>query len=447
MITATQRAEAMALQIFIAATLHNGRVVTHDLVDAVMSRDAGTEQGQANKEQVRRIIRKRAELERVRVIFTEDERYWAIREQLHHMSTTDVHALRDEISDGGDDDPRGWDKTLINAISVRLSNRVSPRRLDGCKPVSVCLWRTPRPESAPAAPAAPAAADDRKHVRIVDGGTPQVIPTRDALDEMNYAMMGGKRHVREMSQARSWARIVYRDRERGTVELRPATPEDLAPAPAPVAGHDAAPLFAALAAYEACGFGRTPRDLDDLARHLITLGKVAPVEHRPAVDEAHAAVEGAWEALREAHGLTARTAAHKAARASIEQAREAILTVAPHARRMHGTDMPATAEEIRAAVLAYNAAEGTPEELSAAATGTPVIRVYCRSDSGTGWTASAVITAGMETAVGHVPAHPPIVVKFRKRDGRLDAAENARRILGPRFRVAVPVDFISDRRV
>ncbi|GAA3312085.1 hypothetical protein GCM10020295_82950 [Streptomyces cinereospinus] len=170
MITAIERANAMALQVFIAAHLHNGRVVTHDLVDAVMSRDAGTEQGQANKEMVRRIIRKRAELERVRVIFTEDERYWAIREQLHHMSTDEVHALRDEITEGGDRDPRGWDKALTNAISVRLSNRPTPARLYGCKPVSVHLWSTPRPESAPVATPP---ADDRKHVRIVDGGTPR----------------------------------------------------------------------------------------------------------------------------------------------------------------------------------------------------------------------------------------------------------------------------------
>lgn len=240
MITATQRAEAMALQIFIAATLHNGRVVTHDLVDAVMSRDAGTEQGQANKEQVRRIIRKRAELERVRVIFTEDERYWAICEQLHHMSADEVHALRDEISEGGDRDPRGWDKALTNAISVRLSNRPTPARLYGCKPVSVRLWSMPRPESAPVDTPL---ADDRKHVRIVDGGDPTVIPTRAALDEMNHAMMGGARHVREMSHARSWACISYKDRERGTVELRPATPEDLAPAPDRVADRVAPPSW------------------------------------------------------------------------------------------------------------------------------------------------------------------------------------------------------------
>ncbi|MBZ6253671.1 hypothetical protein KVH27_35570 [Streptomyces olivaceus] len=443
MITATQRANAMALQVFIAAHLHNGRVITHDLVDAVMSRDAGTEQGAANKEQVRRIIRKRAELERVRVIFTEDERYWAIREQLHHMRADEVHALRDEITEGGDRDPRGWDKALTNAVSVRLSNRPTPARLYGCKPVSVRLWREPRPESAPVATSP---ADDRKHVRIVDGGTPQVIPTRDALDEMNHAMMSGQHNVREMTHARSRARIVYKDRERGTVELRPATPEDLASAPAPATGRDATPLFTALAAYEACGFGRTPRDLADLIRHLLTLRKVSPPEHHRAVVDAQIAVDDAWEALRTAHSLTTRNAAHEAARAAIEQARAAILAVAPHARRMHGTNMPATAEEIRAAVLAYNAAEGAPEELSAAAAGTPVIRVHCRSDSGTGWTATAVITAGMDSSVGHIPAHPPIVVEFRKRDGRQDAAENARRILGPRFSVAVPVDYVLDRR-
>ncbi|MFF7838844.1 hypothetical protein ACFZC6_08515 [Streptomyces ossamyceticus] len=225
MITATERADWMALQIFIAAKGHNGRVVTHDLVDAVMSRDYDKEQGKANKEHVRRIIRKRAASEGVRVIFTEDERYWAIREQLHHMSANEVHALRDEITDGGDDDPRGWDKALTNAISVRLSNRTTPARLWGCKPVSIRLWRMPRPAVAEERPTAD---DGPKHVCIADGGAPQIIPSRDALDEINAAMMQPlvKRQVREMSESRGNARIVYRD-ERGTVVLRPATPEDL----------------------------------------------------------------------------------------------------------------------------------------------------------------------------------------------------------------------------
>ncbi|MEU3281460.1 hypothetical protein [Streptomyces antibioticus] len=123
-----------------------------------------------------------------------------------------------------------------------------------------------------------------------------------------------------------------------------------------------------------------------------------------------------------------------------------ILAVAPHAHRMHGTDMPGTAEEIRVAALAYNAVDATPEELSAVATGTPTVRVHCRSDSGTGWTVTATITAGLDSSIGYAPAHPPIVLKFRKRDGREGAAENTRRMFGRMFRVAVPVEYVRDRR-
>lgn len=142
-ITLTERAAAMALQVLISARLHHGHVVTHDLVDAVMSRDADTEQGKANKETVRRIIRQRAADEDVRVIFTSEERYWAIREQLHHMSPDEVAALSDSIAEGGDRDPRGWDRTLINALSVYQSGRPAPRRLRSCTPVSIRLWREP----------------------------------------------------------------------------------------------------------------------------------------------------------------------------------------------------------------------------------------------------------------------------------------------------------------
>ncbi|WP_326724720.1 hypothetical protein OHT59_40645 [Streptomyces sp. NBC_00243] len=77
--------------------------------------------------------------------------------------------------------------------------------------------------------------DERKHVRIVNGGTPAIIDTRDALAEMNIAQMEGKRDVRTMSSSRSTAHIVYKDPARGTVELRPATTEDLAPAARPAA--------------------------------------------------------------------------------------------------------------------------------------------------------------------------------------------------------------------
>lgn len=161
--TATKRAEWMALRIFIAARA-NHDVITNDLVDAEMSRDAALECGKANKATVRRIVRKKAASEGFRVIFTEGERYWAIREQLHLMTRDEVHALRDAIADGGDDDPRGWDETLIDAIAARLSDRVPPRRLDRAQAIPAhILWREPRrpaveerpapaPESAPVVP-------------------------------------------------------------------------------------------------------------------------------------------------------------------------------------------------------------------------------------------------------------------------------------------------------
>ncbi|QFG13316.1 hypothetical protein SEA_GILGAMESH_124 [Streptomyces phage Gilgamesh] len=440
-------------------------------------------------------------------------------------------------------------------------------------------------------------ADTRQHVRIVNGGAPALIPTRDALAEMNHAMMDGKKDVREMSEARGHARIVYKDRERGTVTLRPATPDDLAPvaarpaadvlaadpipadasvldgmpgreitrqelrtpadvlthteyvvqlrdagiwtlpnhddgstmtrgqvahalrrtldsapdrarttrdddgtvylstgrqaaryipaariadhsadlcpgcgtpyatngdgpctggrstvkeqpapaAPAPVA--DTVPLFAALAAYEATLFCTSPRDLDDLARHLHAVGKAAPTAHHREILAAQAdVIEGAWEALRTAGNLRARNAANDQARAAVDRAREVILTVAPHAHRMHGTDVPGTAEEIRAAAVAYNAVGRTAEELPAIETGTPQVRVHCTSDSGTGWHVTATIAAGIDTPRGFIPAHPAIVVNFRKRDGRQDAAANARRVFGALFRVDVPVEYVTDRR-
>ncbi|MFF1600738.1 hypothetical protein ACFVYV_25070 [Streptomyces mirabilis] len=70
--------------------------------------------------------------------------------------------------------------------------------------------------------------EQRMHVRTVNGGTPEIIPTRTALDEINAAMMQpGKRAVREMSAKGSHARIAYKD-VRGEVTLRPATAEEAA---------------------------------------------------------------------------------------------------------------------------------------------------------------------------------------------------------------------------
>lgn len=138
----------------------------------------------------------------------------------------------------------------------------------------------------------------------------------------------------------------------------------------------------------------------------------------------------------------------------MERARAVILAVEPHAKQMRGTDMPVTADDIRAAARAYNAVGGAPEELSAIETGTPTVQVWCRNGPGLGREVIVHITAGVRADIGHIPAHSPIVLRFRRLDGRMNAAENARRLL---WRVTpakrylrvedVPVEFLQDSRV
>ncbi|MCD9904257.1 hypothetical protein LUR56_37935 [Streptomyces sp. MT29] len=291
-LTQTDRAQHMAQQIIGFARLHNHGVVTNVLVEELMSRDADTERGKAHPVTVRRIIRQQAVRESVRVIFTRDERYWAIREQLHRKSPAEIDALADSIAGGGDRDPRGWDRELVDAISAYRSNRPTPARLYGCKPVAIRLWRTPAPAIVDKAQAIRAAVDAsglslgdpvqfpgrvvetdegrefvpgayghlrdvwasdgqivasvegpegeratpllsdlrplRWHMRTMNGGTPERIPTLDALREINNAMTGeGRKGVQEMSASGSEARIVYRG-ARGEVWLRPATAAEIA---------------------------------------------------------------------------------------------------------------------------------------------------------------------------------------------------------------------------
>ncbi|MFE4582372.1 hypothetical protein [Streptomyces chartreusis] len=146
MSTPMERADEMARLVIAAAQQENACAVTSGLVDTVMRLHADTEQGKANAVSVRRLIRARAAAAGVRVVLTDDERYWAIREQLHHMDGDQVHALRDSIADGGELDTRGHDRVLVDAISVRLSNRLSPPRLHDAEPVSVSLWHVPEPD-------------------------------------------------------------------------------------------------------------------------------------------------------------------------------------------------------------------------------------------------------------------------------------------------------------
>ncbi|MFF8696313.1 hypothetical protein ACF08W_29280 [Streptomyces sp. NPDC015144] len=146
MLSPTERADELARLIIAAAQQDNACVVTSTVIHAVLALHAGTECVKAKPQTVSRLLRKQAAATGVRVILSSGERYWAIREQLHHMDGDQVHALRDSIADGGELDPRGHDRELVAAISARLSRRLPPHRLSGVEPVSVSLWHVPEPD-------------------------------------------------------------------------------------------------------------------------------------------------------------------------------------------------------------------------------------------------------------------------------------------------------------
>lgn len=74
---------------------------------------------------------------------------------------------------------------------------------------------------------------DTTHTRTVNGGTPELITARAALDEINAGMMDKavKRTIRQMSAVRGEADIEYRDGRK--VVIRHATPEQIADLSAP----------------------------------------------------------------------------------------------------------------------------------------------------------------------------------------------------------------------
>lgn len=67
------------------------------------------------------------------------------------------------------------------------------------------------------------------HIRTIYVGVnahTRLIETKEALTEINHAMMDGADEVAEMSASKSTAHIVYKDGR--AVDFRPATPEEIA---------------------------------------------------------------------------------------------------------------------------------------------------------------------------------------------------------------------------
>jgi hypothetical protein len=78
------------------------------------------------------------------------------------------------------------------------------------------------------------------HIRT-ENGVPALITQRAALDEVNAGQLDKavKRTIRQMSAARGRANIEYRDGRK--VDIRPATPEEIAELTAPAVVEKSAP--------------------------------------------------------------------------------------------------------------------------------------------------------------------------------------------------------------
>ncbi|MBF6137796.1 hypothetical protein IU501_33025 [Nocardia otitidiscaviarum] len=123
-------------------------------------------------------------------------------------------------------------------------------------------------------------------------------------------------------------------------------------------------------------------------------------------------------------------------------------TTAPGQLNVH-----CTAEQICAALYASNhdpeyfdTAEAVAERDARITAGVPVVRVTACNSGGSGREAYALIQSGIRHADGTF--WPSIedcpIVHFRRRDGRLTDAENARWLLQRRFwGVDVPIEWVN----
>lgn len=127
----TDKARTAALQIVVAAR-ETGRAITREYIDVILTRDKNTVWADANVRTVRMWVRKLAILSTDVVALTDREEYWMHRARFYSMTPDELNAIGDKIYEDASD-PRGWDKTFVNALSNARSRRgmtrISRRRL------------------------------------------------------------------------------------------------------------------------------------------------------------------------------------------------------------------------------------------------------------------------------------------------------------------------------
>ena len=114
--TATEKAETAAREVVVWSRQNGNKPITREMVDAILSRDADMWWGDANVRTVRMWVRKIAILSSDVVALTDREEVEMHRARFAQMSRDELAALSDEIYEN-QDDPRGWDKNFVKAMS------------------------------------------------------------------------------------------------------------------------------------------------------------------------------------------------------------------------------------------------------------------------------------------------------------------------------------------
>lgn len=115
---ASEKAQIAARQVIVWGR-DNDKPITRYLIDQILSRDAHTLWGDANVRTVRMRVRKLAVLQSDRVALTDREEVTMHKDRLWKMTLQELWDLRDEIAED-ENDPRGWDKNFVNALSKAL---------------------------------------------------------------------------------------------------------------------------------------------------------------------------------------------------------------------------------------------------------------------------------------------------------------------------------------
>lgn len=114
--SATEKAETAARQVVVWSRQNGNEPITRDAIDRIRSRDKDTWWGDAHVRTVRTWVRKIAILPTDVVALTDREEVEVHRARFAAMTRDELFTLRDQIADN-ENDPRGWDKNLIKALS------------------------------------------------------------------------------------------------------------------------------------------------------------------------------------------------------------------------------------------------------------------------------------------------------------------------------------------